>query len=114
MEKYLSLGPGAHGYTDKGRYFNHRSIVKYLNSEIGIKYEAPKLLEELALCLFRLFLPVDIKSFSILIPDKITALENLLVEWDYENLCTFKDGIFQWNEIAVTRLDEFILKISEL
>lgn len=114
MEKYLSLGPGAHGYTDKGRYFNHRSIEKYLNSEIGIKYEAPKLLEELALCLFRLFLPVDIKSFSILIPDKITALENLLVEWDYENLCTFKDGIFQWNEIAVTRLDEFILKINEL
>ncbi|MBK8395637.1 MAG: radical SAM family heme chaperone HemW [Leptospiraceae bacterium] len=114
MEKYLSLGPGAHGYTNKGRYFNHRSIEKYLNSEIGIKYETPKLLEELALCLFRLFLPVDIKSFSILIPDKITALENLLVEWDYENLCTFKDGIFQWNEIAVTRLDEFILKISEL
>ncbi len=114
MEKYLSLGPGAHGFTDNGRYFNNRSIEKYNSGEFGKDYEEPKLLEELALCLFRLFIPFDLNSFSILITEKKSALEKLIQIWVKSGFCVYENGIFQWKTHAVTRLDEFILEISEL
>lgn len=114
MEKYLSLGPGAHGYTNKGRYFNHRSIEKYLSGEYGLSYETPVYLDELALCLFRLFIPFDLKSFFVLIPDKKEQLEDLIKTWVKSGLCDYTNGIFQWNKHAVMRLDEMILAISEL
>jgi oxygen-independent coproporphyrinogen-3 oxidase len=114
MEKYLSLGPGAHGYTNKGRYFNHRSIEKYLSGEYGLSYETPVYLDELALCLFRLFIPFDLKSFYVLIPDKKEQLEDLIKTWVKSGICDYTNGIFQWKKHAVMRLDEMILAISEL
>ncbi len=114
MEKYLALGPGAHGFTDKGRYFNHRSIDKYLGGEFGLAYESPVYLDELALCLFRLFIPFDLKSFFVLIPGKKEKLEELIYTWVKSGLCEYTDGIFQWKKHAVMRLDELILAISEV
>ncbi|HMV42567.1 MAG TPA: radical SAM family heme chaperone HemW [Leptospiraceae bacterium] len=114
MEKYLSLGPGAHGFTDNGRYFNHRSIEKYLSGEFGRNYEKSESLDELALCLFRLFLPIDLRSFFILIPDHVDDLEKLISIWQTQDLCTYKQGIFQWRQNAIIRLDDLILQVSEL
>ncbi len=114
MEKYLALGPGAHGFTDKGRYFNHRSIEKYTSGEFGLTYESPVYLDELALCLFRLFIPFDLKSFFVLIPDKKESLEELIKNWVTSGLCEYTNGIFQWKKYAVMRLDELILALSEV
>jgi len=114
MEKYLSLGPGAHGFTDKGRYFNHRSIDKYTSGEFGLAYESPVYLDELALCLFRLFIPFDLDSFFVLIPDKKERLEELIHNWVKSGLCSYTNGIFHWKQQAVMRLDELILAVSEV
>jgi oxygen-independent coproporphyrinogen-3 oxidase len=114
MEKYLALGPGAHGFTDMGRYFNHRSIEKYTSGEFGLTYENSVYLDELALCLFRLFIPVYLNSFFILIPEKKEGLEKLISNWVSNGLCEYADGIFQWKPHAVMRLDELILAVSEV
>ena len=114
MEKYLALGPGAHGFTDKGRYFNHRSIEKYASGEFGLTYEAPVYLDEMALCLFRLFIPFNLQSFLVLIPEKKVLLEKLVENWVNAGLCTYHAGIFQWKPHAVMRLDELILALSEV
>lgn len=114
MEKYLALGPGAHGFTDNGRYFNNRSIEKYNSGEFGNTYEVPKLLEELALCLFRIFVPFDLKSFFTLIPEFQTGLEELISIWVRQGLCSYDKGIFCWKSHAVLQLDELILAISEI
>lgn len=114
MEKYLALGPGAHGFTDKGRYFNHRSIEKYNTGEFGIVYESPKLLEELALCLFRIFIPFDLNSFFSLIPEHKERLERLVENWVEQGLCSYSKGIFSWNSHAVLQLDDLILQVSDL
>jgi putative oxygen-independent coproporphyrinogen III oxidase len=111
LEKYLSIGPGAHGFTDKGRYFNNRSIEKYTVKEFGLNYEDPILLDELALCLFRIFHPFDLNSFFVLIPDKKRDLENLISNWVSQGLCNYEKGIFQWEQHAVLRLDELIFAI---
>lgn len=115
FEKYLSLGPSAHGFTNKGRYFNPKSTEAYIRNEFSFDYEFEKNnLTEFAISVLRLFCKIDLNSFESIFEDKISDIENLVRTWENENLCEYKNQIFQWKEESIFDLDSRILEFSEI
>lgn len=114
MEKYIGLGPGAHGFTDRGRYFNVRSIENYKAGNFGLKYEAPSFLDEVSLCVFRIFQEIDMNSIYPLIPDKADALKKILSRFQKEGLAEWKNDLFKWKKDAVFQLDNYIAEIASI
>lgn len=111
-EYYLGLGPGAHGFIPQGRYSNPRNTATYLKKSAAEKYEAPDPFDEFVLSLFRVFLPVDLNSFSEIIGDKKKVLWEKLERKAQEGKCEFRNGIFQWKKDSVLFLDSEILDLS--
>ncbi|MDV6235238.1 radical SAM family heme chaperone HemW [Leptospira ellisii] len=114
LEYYLGIGPGAHGYLPKGRYSNPRNVETYKRRNFSEEYLKPDLYEELILSVFRLFRPVDLRSFYGLIPEKRAALERHLETRSGAGNFEYKNGTFRWKPEAVLFLDSEILKFSAL
>ncbi|TGK37535.1 radical SAM family heme chaperone HemW [Leptospira gomenensis] len=114
LEHYLGIGPGAHGYLPKGRYSNPRNVETYKRRDFSREYLKPDLYEELLLSVFRLFRPIDLRSFYELIPERYPALEEYLETHSGERNFQYKNGIFLWKPEAVLFLDSEILKFSAL
>ncbi len=114
MEYYLGLGPGAHGFTPKGRYANSKNIEGYLDNRFSLKYESPSAREELLLTIFRIFLPINLNSFLDLVGEKREVIENKVLSWSEKGFCDYRNGIFQWKKNSILNLDQFIFELAEL
>ncbi|TGN11722.1 radical SAM family heme chaperone HemW [Leptospira ilyithenensis] len=114
-ESYLGLGPGAHGFLDGSRYGNPRNTGTYLKHPGKPSTEetsSPR--EELALSLFRLFLPIHIPSFlEAYIPRKtakkmISSLDGFAAK----GYCNWDGSRFQWESTALLILDDLITELA--
>jgi oxygen-independent coproporphyrinogen-3 oxidase len=114
FQNYLSIGPSAHGFSPKGRYANSRSLEDYLNKKYSFVYEKPILPDEIGICLFRIFAPIDINSYKDILEDKYNYLLNLIHSWKEKNFCTFENNIFQWNLDSIQYLDDRIYEIANI
>ena len=112
FQNYLSIGPSAHGFSLKGRYANSRSLDEYLNKKYSFIYEKPILPDELGICLFRIFAPIDISSYEEILEDKYDYLLNLIKFWKSKNFCNFEDNIFEWNIDSIQYLDDRIYEVA--
>lgn len=112
-EPYIGLGPGAHGFLDGFRYGNARNTGSYLKSPTSARKEQSTPLTEIAISLFRLFVPIDLDSFFQLyltkndwepMVRKIESFQNLgLCDWDGKR--------FQWKSSALLQLDDLIFQL---
>lgn len=113
-EYYLAIGPGAHGFTRKGRYANSKNINSYLQNQFSMEYETPIYLDELFLTLFRIFYPIHLDSFLLTTENKKNLIKEKIHSWAKNGFCDYKNEIFQWKKNSVLRLDDFILEISNI
>ncbi|WP_411822075.1 radical SAM family heme chaperone HemW [Leptospira sp. 'Mane'] len=114
-ESYLGLGPGAHGFLDQARYGNPRNTAAYLKhpgKPATEETSSPR--EELALSLFRLFLPIHIPSFlEAHIPEEIA--KKMIFSLDgfaAKGYCDWDGSRFQWKESALLVLDDLITELA--
>ncbi|MEM7181378.1 MAG: radical SAM family heme chaperone HemW [Spirochaetota bacterium] len=114
LEPYLGIGPGAHGYTPRGRYQNIRSAQGYLQGKFSSEYQVADDWDELALSLFRIFLPIELGGFLQEKPREWETLYNLLQSYKERGLCDLQDGVFQWKPHAVLFLDSLVLEIATI
>jgi oxygen-independent coproporphyrinogen-3 oxidase len=114
MEFYLGIGPGAHGFLPSGRYANPRSIESYCKKKYSANYEKGISIEEIALCVLRLFTPIHLDSFIELANGKIKSYKPLLQSWEEKGFSTYKDGIFCWKPSAIIELDSLILEFVNI
>lgn len=114
-ESYLGLGPGAHGFLDQWRYGNPRNSETYLNHPTRAKSEKASPKEEIALSLFRLFIPFEPLTFFDLHLSGIETAQ-ILMQMDKiekKGFCQWNGKIFQWNSSALFELDDLILELTE-
>ena len=114
MDYYLALGPGAHGYIQKGRYQNPRNMYQYLRGQYSNHYEKPDANTEIPLNIFRLFYPFNIYSYFEGNSEILEITKNLLSSWRDKKLCDFdpSSGIFQWRSQAIVNLDGYITEFA--
>ncbi|GBF49712.1 putative coproporphyrinogen dehydrogenase [Leptospira ryugenii] len=112
-EPYLGLGPGAHGFIDQNRYGNPRNTGKYLKDPMSAKSEPASPAIELALTLFRIFLPMDLLSFTSMHLNEREQESYLrtILDWQSKGLCLWNGRIFHWKESAIFKLDDLILQL---
>ncbi|MCK6380294.1 MAG: radical SAM family heme chaperone HemW [Leptospiraceae bacterium] len=114
MEYYLGLGAGAHGFTPRGRYANSKNLQKYFDKELNLQFDSPSIKDELALTLFRIFLPIQLNSFLHIYEEKKEEVEKLIQDWSKKGICTFHNGVFQWNNTSILHLDNLIFELANL
>lgn len=112
MEYYLGIGPGAHGYTPKGRYSNPKNTNLYLKQNWKGEYIESNYFEELCLSLFRVFLPIDLDSFLEGKTLNKNSIHSLLYQWKEKGICNWNGSIFQWKPESVLYLDNYILQLA--
>lgn len=111
-EPYLGLGPGAHGFLDNKRYGNPRNSSAYLKKPGAAVSEPVSPREEIALSLFRLFLPISLPSYldAFLQKDKEQILK-IISRFKERDLCEWDGNTFQWKQNALFLLDDLILEL---
>ena len=115
MEEYLGIGPGAHGFIGNRRYSNVRSTDVYLRMNWSSDSEISNLPAELALCLFRIFIPIRLNGFlDRFLPEKKDPALSLIENWKNEGYCTWENGVFEWKQRAVLYLDDRISEFAGL
>lgn len=115
FEEYLGIGPGAHGFIENRRYSNVRSTDVYLKMNWNTKSEISEPSAELALCLFRIFIPIKINGFlDRFLPEKKESALSLIEKWKNEGYCSWENGVFEWKRGAVIYLDDRISEFAGL
>lgn len=114
-EPYLGLGPGAHGFLDHMRYGNPRNSEVYLRHPTNARREPAEAKSEIALSLFRLFLPFEPKTFFDKHLDRSASMEMLAqIQGIHEKgYCHWDGNIFQWKTSALFSLDDLILELID-
>ncbi|WCL50539.1 radical SAM family heme chaperone HemW [Leptospira sp. GIMC2001] len=115
MEKYLAIGPGAHGFINSKRYSNPRNLEAYTKHPGKSNWEESDPIPELLLSLFRIFKPIDMNSFINEFP--IQAQKKFLTQlnkFQDQDYCKIRsDGIFQWQRSAILNLDNLIFELNQ-
>ncbi|PJZ70064.1 coproporphyrinogen III oxidase [Leptospira perolatii] len=112
-EYYLGIGPGAHGFLPSGRYANPRNTNSYLRGNMDFKYQASEPFEELVLSLFRIFYPIELRSFLEIIPEQADFLLDRIKAKRELGICELEGTLFRWKPEAVLYLDSHILEFTE-
>jgi oxygen-independent coproporphyrinogen-3 oxidase len=113
FESYIGLGPGAHGFLDQARYGNPRNSETYLKNPHKAKLEEASPKTELALSLFRIFLPIEPKSFFDLhlIPTESEQMTMQIEKIHKKGFCDWNGKTFQWKPSALLMLDDLIFEL---
>ncbi len=115
VEEYLGICPGAHGFIGLRRYSNDRSTDVYLKKNWNSNFEISDSLTELALCIFRIFIPIELNGFlEKFAPEKKDSALKLIKKWKTDGYCRWENGIFEWNKKSVQYLDDRISEIAGL
>lgn len=115
MEEYLGIGPGAHGFIGNRRYSNVRSTDVYLKMNWNSGSEISDPSAELALCLFRIFIPIEMNGFlDKFLQEKKNSAVSLISEWKNKGYCRWENGVFEWNRDSVLYLDDRVSEFAGL
>ncbi len=114
-EPYVGLGPGAHGFLDRMRYANPRNTEVYLKQVGKKKFEEATPKVEIALSLFRLFVPFLPHTFfdQHLTPKESEEMLKQIEKIAKKGFCDWDGTKFQWKSSALFLLDDLILELTE-
>ncbi|HMZ60911.1 MAG TPA: coproporphyrinogen III oxidase family protein, partial [Leptospiraceae bacterium] len=92
-----------------------RSTDVYLRMNWSSDSEISDPPAELALCLFRIFIPIRLNGFlDRFLPEKKDPALSLIENWKNEGYCTWENGVFEWKQRAVLYLDDRISEFAGL
>lgn len=116
-ENYLGIGPSAHGFIGKKRYWNYRSINKYISNlkRDELPTDGYELLKKTDFLYEKLFLKLradglNIKNFITEFNIKKDSIYKIIEELIKYNYCTYQDNILKLTSQGYFIGDEISLK----